>query len=86
MRKNKEDNAAYMRQYRASKKDNDMKSVDEQRREAIGTFEDHCIDESIYDVDCPKYRSDKTEYTKQEIADNHKWVEDYLKKIGRFGK
>lgn len=83
MRKNKEDNAAYMREYRAKQKEK-TKTVTEQRREVIGTVEDNCIDESIYDPDCPKWRSDKTEYTKQEIADNQEWAKQYLIKIGRF--
>ena len=84
MRKNKEANAQYMREYRAKIKENKSMSVDEQKRKVIGTFEDHCINESIYDPDCPKWRSDKKEYTKEEVADNFKWVENYLKKIGRF--
>ena len=83
MRKTKEGRAQYMKEYRAKQKEKTL-SVIEQRREVIGTVEYNCIDESTYDPDCPKWRSDKTEYTKQEVADNQEWAKQYLIKIGRF--
>ena len=83
MRKTKEGRAQYMKEYRAKQKEK-VKTVAEQRIEAIGTVHDHCIDESIYDPDCPTYRSDKTEYTRAEVEANQAWVKQYLKNIGRM--
>lgn len=82
MRKSKEADAQYMREYRARKKAA-TKTVAEQRQEVIGTLEDHIIDESIYDQDAPSYREGH-EYSRQEIADNQEWCKEYLRKIGRF--
>lgn len=82
MRKTKEARAEYMRDWRANRKAK-QKTVEEQRFEQIGSWEDHCIDESIYDPNPPKFREGH-EYTKQDIADNQEYVKQYLRKIGRF--
>lgn len=86
MYKNKENYNSYMKEYMKNKRNNGVKTAKEQIAEFVGSPEDHCIDEAIYDKNCPKWRSDKEYYTKPEVEDNFKWVEQYLIKIGRFKK